>query len=218
MSSFTQSRITVALAAVAATVALSGLLPSGDATARPVRPSDSLEQLRTQNAQLRTDLAAYQGAYDELSDGLDRVDRLSKSIRDRKTQRKLQRLVDDARDGAAHYLHDYEDDGYGGGYGGGHDTGYQAIGDVEFQKMVKRVTAASFADDQLEVVTAAAKVNYFTVDQVVALMKACTFEDTKIDVAAHLFSRIVDPNNWYLVYDGFTFSSSKKTLRERIGQ
>lgn len=213
MRSFTQSRITIALAAVAATVALSGMLPSGDATARPVRPSDSLEQLRSQNQQLRNDLAAYQGAYDELSDGLQRVDRATNQLRDRKVQKKLQRMIDDAQARAAEYLSNYDD-----GYGGGYDTSYQAISGSDLEKIVSRVLDASFADDQLDLVKSASKVNHFTVDQVVALMKACTFEDTKIEVAVLLYPRIVDPNNWYLVNDGFTFSSSKKTLRDRIGQ
>jgi hypothetical protein len=174
-----------ALAASAITAAVCGTLT---ATARP--------------RHVDTD---YQAAYEELYDGLQKIDRATDRLRDKKGAQKIRRLVDTTLDRASAYLE--QDDYYE--YG---------VSDADFELMAERVSAATYADDQLALVQELAQSSYFTVAQVVALMKVCTYEDTRIEVAVALYPRISDPANWYLVNDGLTYSSSKRTLRERIGQ
>jgi hypothetical protein len=206
----------VALAAAALTAAISGLLPSGKADANPVLSTDTIAQLRSENQQLRDDLSAYMNAYDELHSGMLDVERAAGRIRGRNGQR-VADLADNALSRGESYVSSY--DSSGGSYGDGYNQyyGYQ-VPDRDFTTMSERVSAATYADDQLSLVQDLAQSNYFTTAQVVALMKDCNYEDTRVDIAAALYPRIVDPQNWYLVNDGFTYSSSKKALRERLAQ
>jgi hypothetical protein len=220
---------TIAFAAAAAVAAI-GVLPHGSADAK--RPSwgnhDEVSRLRAENAQLRSDLRAYQTGYDLLSDAISRVDRINSRSRDRRTQRDIQRTIERARRDAGPNIGHGNDGGYDGGYdGSGTPGGYPNYpqGERRYQMpanqlngLVARVRDASFADDQLALIREAAALNWFSVDQVVALMKACSFEDTRIEIAVTLYPRIVDPQSWYTVNDAFDFSSSKQTLRQRTGQ
>jgi hypothetical protein len=202
----------VALAAAAVTAAISGLLPTGRATANPVLTTDTVSQLRSENQQLRDDLTAYMNAYDELHSGLMDVERAAGRIRGRNGQN-VANLADDALTRGESYVNSYSyNDGTYNQY-----YGYQ-VPDRDFQTMSERVSATSYADDQLALVQQLADSNYFTTAQVVTLMKDCNYEDTRVDIAAALYAKVVDPQNWYLVNDGFTYSSSKKALRERLGQ
>jgi len=202
-----RSHLAFALAAAAATAAI------GSATARPAYQDDSSASLRAENQELKAELSYYQSAYDELADGLDRIDRAADALRDRKGKQRIQRLVETSRERADQYVAGYERDGWGRDDG----YGYYALSDAELARVVSRVQAESYTDDQLALIQEIAQISYFTADQVVTLMKLCTYEDTRIEVAAALYPRVVDSQNWYVVYDGLTYSSSKQTLRKRLG-
>jgi hypothetical protein len=105
-------------------------------------------------------------------------------MRDRRA-RQLGRVAERARDRASDYVRDYD-------RGKAQDTGdkyyeYEALTDAEFQAVYKRVAAASFADDQIALVKSVAKSSYVTVAQAATLMKACSFDDTRIEVAVILY-------------------------------
>lgn len=214
-----QSRLAIAAIAAATTVAVSGLAPDGDAVAKPVY-RDDLASLRAENKRLRQDLRDVRAAADELSDGLTRVEKASRRVRDRRVKQQLLQIVRDSRERAGEHLdeleYDRDDDGHDRDDRDGYGT--YAMSDRDFQDLLSRVDDASFADDQLALIKTAAGTNAFTADQVVALMKACSFEDTRIEVAVMLTSRLVDPDRAYLIEDGFTYSSSKQTYRERLGR
>lgn len=205
------SRLSIVLAAAVATAAVSGFVPSSTAIARPAR--DATAELRAENRQLREDLRAYQAAYRELQDGLDKLDRAAAKLRDKRDRRQIAKLVDRTRERASRHVislpnqddlddrHDHE----------------RAMSDRDFGILLSRLGDESFADDQVGLVRTVSADAWFTVDQVVRLMKAVNFEDTKIEIAVLLYARTVDPNNWYLVYDALTFSSSKASLRQRLG-
>lgn len=220
MRNVAKTHLAIALLAAATTAAVTGFLPTGDAVAdhRDGYATDSA--LRAENKQLKAELSYYQSAYDEMADGLDRIDLAADALRDRKARTRLQRLIETTRDRAAHYIDGVERDGWGreDRLDGHDDYGYYALTDSELKTMISRVQGESYADDQLALIKAVAQSNYFTADQVVALMKLCSYEDTRIEIAATLYPRVLDSQNWYLVYDGLSYSSSKKTLRERIGQ
>jgi hypothetical protein len=217
MRNVAKTHLAVALLAAATTAAVTGFLPAGDAAADHRSDRDSTAYLQVENRQLRADLAAYQDAYAEMAEGLERIDDAADLIRDRKTRQRVQRLVDTTRDRAADYVDGLERDGWGRDdrYD---DYGYYALTDSELKTVMTRVQAESYADEQLALIKTVAENSYFTADQVVSLMKLCSYDDTRVEVAATLYPRVVDSQNWYLVYDGLTYSSSKKTLRQRIGQ
>jgi hypothetical protein len=92
-----------------------------------------------------------------------------------------------------------------------------AIDERAFASLTAEVGRASFADDKLAVVRTAAATNYFTVAQVVQLMKLASFDDTRVEIAAALAPRVLDGDKWFEVYGALSFSSSRDTLRERLG-
>lgn len=86
---------------------------------------------------------------------------------------------------------------------------------ADFARVRQSVGSASFSGDRLERLGDALQGRYLTVDQVIALLEVFSFEQTKIDAAVLMYPQIVDPGEWYRVFDAFTFSSSKDALRER---
>jgi hypothetical protein len=58
--------------------------------------------------------------------------------------------------------------------------------------------------------------NYFTSRQVKELLLLFTFENNKLDLAKHAYSRTVDKGNYYIVNDAFTFNNSKEELARYI--
>lgn len=222
MRNVAKTHLAIALLAAATTAAVTGFLPSGDASADHRTDRSSAAQLRAENQQLRTELGYYQAAYDEMADGLERIDDAADLIRDRKARVRIQRLVETTRERADRYVDELERDGWGRDdvttRDHRDDYGYYALTDTELKSVITRVQAESYADEQLALIKAVAKNSYVTADQVVTLMKLCAYDDTRIEIAAALHPRVVDSQNWYLVYDGLTYASSKKTLRSRIGE
>jgi len=212
----------LAIAAIAAVAASAGAgLIAGTAGADHESFRDSYARLRTENAQLRSDLSHYQAAHDELLSGLDRVERAAFRSRDRRVRDSIDRIVDETRERVERHLNwrqpDHPDYPDRPSYP---DTpqARPPIDPAAFDGLLQSVRRGGFADAQLEIVRAAAPVNYFTVDQVVSLMKAIPFDDTRIEVAVLLYPRIVDPDRWFKVFDAFAFSQSGQTLRQRLGQ
>ncbi len=215
------ARFAITAAAAAATATVASMVP-GDllatATARPVY-EDTMGRLELENSRLRADLRSYRAASDELMDGLDRIDDASARLKDRRSQRVIKRVVTDVRERVSEWVQDthaYADDGgsYAGYYG---EFGYTAT-DADVAALTEFMSSKNFAEDQLGAVKTASDRTWFTTSQIVSLMQAATNEDTKIEIAALLHASVTDPHNWYLIENGLTFSSSKQTLRSRLGE
>lgn len=86
-----------------------------------------------------------------------------------------------------------------------------------FKALLAAIDDASFDDGKIQIVRQAAQGNYFTTQQVGAIMEEISFEDGKIDAAVACWNRIVDPNNRFALFGKLTFDSSKQKLRQRVG-
>ncbi len=82
-----------------------------------------------------------------------------------------------------------------------------------FARLLKALEDASFSDEKYAIVKEAASKNYFTSKQVLEVLKRFDFESDRLKVAKLLYPRVVDPENFFVVYEAFTFSSSKEELR-----
>lgn len=89
--------------------------------------------------------------------------------------------------------------------------------DAEFGMILGAVQRASFSDDKLHVLSSAARGRYFTTMQVAQVMGAFSFSSDKVDAASMLYPSVVDPQNWFLIYDHLTFSSDREELARRTG-
>ena len=210
------------LPALAAALALAATAPlvADVASARPARPDwdrgdrGELSRLRAENQQLRA-------ANAELDRGLDQVEELALRLRDRRAGRRIAWIVDQARDRAGAYADPGQDDRYDDypsrpGPGGGPVIQVMPMTHEQFAALSQQVGAARFSDDQLAIIRTAAQTSYFDVAQVIALMKLSGFDETRIEIAVILSSRVLDRDQWFRVEGALSFSSSRDTLRQRV--
>jgi CxxC motif-containing protein len=85
-----------------------------------------------------------------------------------------------------------------------------------FAALLNMLDEASFSDEKYNIVKEAASKNYFTSKQILKILNKFSFEDDKLKTAKLLYPRAVDPENFFVVYDAFTFSSSKEELRKWV--
>lgn len=87
-----------------------------------------------------------------------------------------------------------------------------------FAALNSSIQNSSFDSDKVKAIgTAARSGNYFTCAQVVSLLAHLSFDSDKVEAAATLYPYVVDPKNWFMVFDTFTFDSSRDDLRSRLG-
>jgi len=89
---------------------------------------------------------------------------------------------------------------------------------ASFKAFVGAVSKESFDNSKIGVVSSAAQGNFFLASQVAAVMDQFTFGAGKIDAAATMWPRVLDPQNSFVLHDKLTFSSDKDRLRQRIGR
>jgi hypothetical protein len=87
-----------------------------------------------------------------------------------------------------------------------------------FEQLVGAIRAASFDDDKLEVVRHAAQTNWFSSNQVAAVMDLLSFDEGKIDAAVAMWPHITDPENSFVIFKKLAFDSSREELRKRVGK
>lgn len=93
----------------------------------------------------------------------------------------------------------------------------QPMNSGQMQSLLAQINGASFSDDKVQVVKSAASSNWFTCSQVIAVMQALNFDDDRVEAAAIMHPRVVNKDEWYTVYSGLGFSSSRDKLRARVG-
>ena len=94
----------------------------------------------------------------------------------------------------------------------------QPMPGASFAQLIEAIRAASFDDDKVAVVRHAAQTNWFSANQVGSVMDQISFDDGKIDAAAAMWPRIVDPENSFSIFNKLAFDSSKEKLRKRVGK
>ena len=92
-----------------------------------------------------------------------------------------------------------------------------ACDSADFDRVKQAVQGEAFADDQLRVLRSALAGRYFNVEQIKQMMGVFAFGEQKIEAAALMRDRLVDPQNWYQVYSALSFDSEKDELRQRVG-
>lgn len=204
---------------------VTGLLPSEQAEAqRPGRLARC-----QQNLQLaERDLANYQAAYQELQAGLDRIERINEN-RPQRLRKRIRKNVRRARKRAAQYVAvnvpapapapapaPPPPPVYDPAPEPAPAPGLQIINRRSFKRLLRSVGNQSFPKEKVAVIREAAKYHGFTVNQVIKLINALTHESTKVDVAVMLNPNVVDIENWFQVYDAFTFPSSRKKVERRL--
>jgi hypothetical protein len=117
-----------------------------------------------------------------------------------------------------------DDDGHGHGHTCNSTCGHAPPAPVimpmahcDFSRLLLSIQGLTFESTKEEVAMGSLRSNYFTADQIRSLMLAFTFESTKLDFAKAAYNNCVDPQNYYVVNDAFTFESSVCDLTRYIG-
>jgi len=92
-----------------------------------------------------------------------------------------------------------------------------ATSDADFSRAKRSVSNKNFSDAQMSTAKQVAKNNCLTSDQIFQLASIFSFESNKLEFAKYAYDFVYDPNNYYIVTDAFTFSSSTKELNDYIG-
>lgn len=80
--------------------------------------------------------------------------------------------------------------------------------------MAKTVENQTFNDDKVRVTKQIIRTNCITLDQLVVLLNNFDWDDGKLEIAKFAYDYVYDLENYYKVYDLFTFSSSGEELEE----
>jgi hypothetical protein len=110
--------------------------------------------------------------------------------------------------------------GYGNGNnGGGWNNGYGNVMNArDFDQLKESLKKEWFENNRITSVKMVTDKTNFTAQQVKDLMLLFVFENNKLEVAKYTYRKIVDKQNYYILNDALTFSSSKEELARFIRQ
>lgn len=85
-----------------------------------------------------------------------------------------------------------------------------------FSVLQKTIHAQYYEDAKLAIARQALQSNYFLSSQVAELMGEFWYESTKLEFAKAAYSKVIDPQNYYVVNTQFWYSSSVVELSDYI--
>lgn len=88
------------------------------------------------------------------------------------------------------------------------------IDDAGIRQMKSSIESKSFKDDRMTVAKQATRAKCLSAAQIKSIMEIFTFEDSKLEYAKFAYDHCHDIDNYYLLNDAFTFSSSIDELNE----
>lgn len=86
----------------------------------------------------------------------------------------------------------------------------------QFQQLKNSINNQWFSSGQISVFQQALAQNYFTANQVFELVNLFTFSSDQLQVAKAAYTKTVDPQNYFVVYDALEFSSNVNELSAYI--
>jgi hypothetical protein len=90
------------------------------------------------------------------------------------------------------------------------------MGDPQFNGLISQIHRSYFDSDRLIIAKQAIRAQGIYSDQVLKVMKELSFESSRMELAQFAYGFCVDYENYYIVNDGFQFSSSIRELNEFI--
>lgn len=114
---------------------------------------------------------------------------------------------------------------YNNGYGNNNPyNGYNnnnsyygnTMNNSQFSQFIVALKKNSFDESKLAFVQQQARITSFSSSQIRAILKTFSFDDDRVNAAKVLYPNCVDKPNFYIVYDAFSFDSSRKELMQYI--
>ncbi len=85
-----------------------------------------------------------------------------------------------------------------------------------FAALLSTLSNSSFDSDKLEIAKQALAWNHVTAMQVRQIIAVFSFESSKLEIAKFAFGSTIDPENYFIVHNAFSFSSSSRELNSYI--
>lgn len=87
----------------------------------------------------------------------------------------------------------------------------------DFTDYLQAIREMSFEDSKLSTAKAPLRTQHLTSEQIAQVMRAFTFEDTRIEFAIAAYNRCVDPGNYYKTHGALEYELSIEEIEEAIG-
>ncbi len=87
-----------------------------------------------------------------------------------------------------------------------------SINNSGFNFILQSIANQSFEQNKLQVAQQILQSNYLTSQQVFSILQLFSFEQSKLSFAKSAFNRVIDPQNYFVVNNAFSFSSSVNDL------
>jgi hypothetical protein len=173
-----------------------------------VANGNSVYELRAELRHARHQRDAFRDAYLELDRALSHIERVSDRARSRRMQR-VAAIADRGRRRAESLLPAHRGDNLSA-------QSTAMITDVALRDLERQIADSIGSAARIEAARSLPPGVTLSVRQLLRLLKAADFDSVKVDLAAALYPRIVDPENFPRVYAALDFHSSRKSLRKRL--
>ena len=95
------------------------------------------------------------------------------------------------------------------------NMGY-AMDQATFLKLIQLMDEESFDSGKMSIAKNAAMGGQLSSNQVSILISKFSFESNKVEFAKFAYHKVVDPHNYFVTYESFDFSSSKREIQDYI--
>lgn len=93
-----------------------------------------------------------------------------------------------------------------------------AMNEADFNMALEMVKKEHFDSNRLALAKQITRQTMLSVSQIKRLCQTFEFDNTKLDFAKYAYTRCVDPERYFLLYDIFTFDSNKRSLDSFLQQ
>lgn len=90
------------------------------------------------------------------------------------------------------------------------------MNNMDFEDAKRSISASNFDETRLSTAKQIISSNCMNTNQIAALLKLFSFEESKLDFAKYAYTYCLDRNNYYKVGNAFTFESSKTELTNYV--
>jgi hypothetical protein len=104
---------------------------------------------------------------------------------------------------------------YVNGYEGGVGC-VPPVSDGKLNRMIASISNQSFEDGKVRVAKQIVRSNFITVEQLLKLLEEFNFDEGKLEVSKFSFDHTYDLDNYFMIYDVFSFSSTGEELEQYI--
>jgi hypothetical protein len=103
-----------------------------------------------------------------------------------------------------------------GGYNSREDDNNRAVSEHSFNSMMQTLKREYSENSRVNLARQIIDRNYFTTQQVRYMLQLFPFEHHKLDLAKYAYRNTTDQENYFSIYEVFTYSNSKEQLADYI--